>query len=818
MSDARYTRKKGLFFRAIDSLLSHTFRFINTEEEVADDGTVKLKDRCPWHKLWVIFGLPNLIGLRVDLRKNNLHDTDGDLTQPKVDFSPEFVEDDLVDDESLLKKLQASPTDPVSAYLWGRFSDYAKALLPKLQAKVQNQLSSESKATIDRQQSETEKLAVLQIRSLLVAELNKVLRQDKPIPGDLCKDIQLSPQTVGLSGQNPRGDDLGWLNRWLLEDAYTLELRRNRERKRVCPFHGGPFSTYQRTEDGTMNNLSYPAMGCRFSRLGHNMLSKRPISDEPGLLHPDPLVISERLLSRGNNFKPATTLNLLAGAWIQFQVHDWFSHENEHQDAGRDIRLKPAGSWPPKDMGPEYDKLVEQNGGDMVIPRTATDPTNAFPLNARTPAFRNKDPQWWDASQIYGESVQETLRLRTNPNTFELCPIGQLYLDERKLLPRNENGHVLSGFTDNWWTGTELLHTLFAQEHNAICARLHEKEKDLNDQEIFETARLINCAIMAKIHSVEWTPGIIDHPSIHAALDTNWMGLLGHVLRGFVGGTRAEKTARALAPWLPEGLRDVLTGIPLSEADLTGAPYALSEEFNAVYRLHPLIPDEVPIRRVGQKEPEKSYPMIDIAFTKSRRPLDDGATMDDIVYSFGIANPGQVTIQNYPDFLRKLQVPADLENGRTRDQVLDLAAVDIIRDRERGVPRYNEFRRQLRMPVPNDWYEMSGGRPEVAKALKEIYEDKLEDVDNMVGMFCEKLPEGFGFSDTAFRIFILMASRRLSCDRFFTSDYTAEFYTQTGLDWIAETGMREVIARHHPKVGELIPKGQNPFAPWVKKA
>jgi hypothetical protein len=40
-----------------------------------------------------------------------------------------------------------------------------------------------------------------------------------------------------------------------------------------------------------------------------------------------------------------------------------------------------------------------------------------------------------------------------------------------------------------------------------------------------------------------------------------------------------------------------------------------------------------------------------------------------------------------------------------------------------------------------------------------------------VGMYAEPLPPGFGFSDTAFRVFILMASRRLKSDRFFTSDF-----------------------------------------------
>ena len=58
----------------------------------------------------------------------------------------------------------------------------------------------------------------------------------------------------------------------------------------------------------------------------------------------------------------------------------------------------------------------------------------------------------------------------------------------------------------------------------------------------------------------------------------------------------------------------------------------------------------------------------------------------------------------------------------------------------------------------------------------------------MVGLMCEPLPKGFGFSDRAFRIFILMASRRLKSDRFYTDDYTPEIYTQAG--WIGSRTTR----------------------------
>src|SRR3989442_11229461 len=89
----------------------------------------------------------------------------------------------------------------------------------------------------------------------------------------------------------------------------------------------------------------------------------------------------------------------------------------------------------------------------------------------------------------------------------------------------------------------------------------------------------------------------------------------------------------------------------------------------------------------------------------------------------------------------------------------ELTAIDILRDRERGVPRYNEFRRLLRKDPVKSFEELAGD-PAVAEAIRKVYNGDLEKVDLMVGLYAEPLPEGFGFSETAFRIFVLMASRR----------------------------------------------------------
>jgi hypothetical protein len=104
--------------------------------------------------------------------------------------------------------------------------------------------------------------------------------------------------------------------------------------------------------------------------------------------------------------------------------------------------------------------------------------------------------------------------------------------------------------------------------------------------------------------------------------------------------------------------------------------------------------------------------------------------------------------------------------------------------------------------------------PQWARELEEVYGGDIDRVDLMAGLYAEKPPEGFGFSDTAFRIFILMASRRLKSDRFFTTDYRPEVYTPAGLAWINQNGMKTVLQRHLPELTPAFQSVPNAFAPW----
>src|SRR4051812_11917759 len=266
-----------------------------------------------------------------------------------------------------------------------------------------------------------------------------------------------------------------------------------------------------RTIDGTYNDLEDPLMGSLGSRFGRNVPLDHAYPDpDDRLLEPNPRRISRELLTR-EQFQPATTLNLLAGAWIQFEVHDWFSHgKNEEENPWR-VPLADDDDWPER---------------PMQIARARPDPS-ADPDGP--PTFVTDDTHWWDGSQIYGRDPAFADAVRSGEH-------GKLRLDEQGLPPRDLEAHVdVTGVAGNFWVGLALLHTLFMREHNAICDHLRAAHPQLSDDELYDRARLVNAALMAKIHTVDWTPAIIAHPTTVLALRANWWGLEGAWLDRHLG-------------------------------------------------------------------------------------------------------------------------------------------------------------------------------------------------------------------------------------------------------------------------------------------
>ncbi|MCG5212899.1 peroxidase family protein [Streptosporangium sp. KLBMP 9127] len=521
----------------------------------------------------------------------------------------------------------------------------------------------------------------------------------------------------------------------------------------------------RRTADGSFNDVGHPTMGMAGTRFGRNVPLDRTHAEPPmRLMTPNPRLVSRRLMTR-TRFQPAESLNVLAAAWLQFMIRDWFSHGRSPSEDPWTIPLEPDDDWPRP---------------PLTIPRVCPDATRPPGYDGPVTSL-NTASSWWDMSLIYGNGIEEQRAVRTGSG-------GRLRARPRGVRPM-AGGETDPALEPGFWLGLVMLHTLFTREHNAICDRLHAEYPGWGDDELFERARLINAALVAKIHTVEWTPAVISHPTAVLGLRANWWGLASE---------RITKTLGRLSP------NETISGIPGSPTDHFGVPFSITEEFVAVYRMHPLMPDDYSLRAALDDSGIRRCTLRDLAGPAALE-VASAVPAADLLYSFGTEHPGAIVLRNFP---RTLQ-----EFLRPDGQPVDLAATDILRCRELGVPRYNEFRRLLHL-TPARSFDTLTDDPALAATLHEVYEGRLEDVDLTVGMFAERRPKGFAFSDTAFRVFILMASRRLNSDRFLTTDYAERVYTRTGLDWIADTTMISVLLRHHPELRPALHRVPNAFAPW----
>jgi hypothetical protein len=539
-----------------------------------------------------------------------------------------------------------------------------------------------------------------------------------------------------------------------------------------------------RTADGSYNDLAQPAMGMTGARFGRNVALKYAYGEGPEtLLKPNPRLISSELLAR-RAFQPVPHLNLLTAAWLQFMTHDWFSHGDNDPARPIDVPLPEGDTW---QGGPT------NRPGHMSVHATLADQQRTGADEGMPATFRNHVTHWWDGSQVYGSDEARVRQMRSDPSGAQLAD-GLLYLDAAGLLGLDgKEGVELAGFNESWWLGLSILTNVFVREHNAIARHLRIDYPDATGDWIFGKARLVNAALMAKIHAVEWTPAILDTPVLRAGMRGNWWGLLGEAYEKAHGR---------------KGLGERITGIPASECDHHGVPFAMTEEFVAVYRMHSLLPDELVFRRHASDAVFDRRGLSQCVGAHTREVYAD-ATLADVVYSFATMNAGAQRLHNYPNTLRRLTLQGP------KPHVLDLAAIDILRDRERGVPRYCEMRRQLRMNVPATFDELTGGDHQAARKLAAVYQS-VEEVDLLVGCLAEPLPAGFGFSDTAFRIFVLMATRRLKSDRFFTDDFHEGIYTPEGMAWIQDNGLHSVLARHFPELRPKIARVKNAFQPWPR--
>jgi Animal haem peroxidase len=637
-------------------------------------------------------------------------------------------------------------------------------------------------------------------------------------------------------------------------------------------------------------------------------------------------------------YNKAPFFNVLAAFWIQFMTHDWFSHLEEARNDQSHVMSsvgctservdgveRPITPERATQLGCRPDDKMEA----ALIADASAPPT--FEYQGRTrlerayKTTRNTVTAWWDASQLYGYDERSRRRVRRDPADaakLMMLPVRGAadrlgYLPEFAPACAAEAaatpcdpiqpewvGQEATAFPDNWSIGMSFFHNLFVREHNLIVDAFRDRARAqpdpdadsglrdpsnpsqpipygaVSNDELFEIARLIVAAEIAKIHTIEWTTQLLYDEPLYVAMNSNWSGLFGDdggasritrsILAALSQSPRAREANQLYAAFAAG------SGIVGSrDTNHFGAPFNFPEEFISVYRLHPLVPDMIEFRDIGEPDViRRRIPVIDTFRDKATTQMRAGG-LANWALSMGRQRLGALTLQNHPQFLQNLDLRPRL------DTEIDVAALDIIRDRERGIPRFNEFRRQIglrQLTSFDDFIDrrLLEGSPELEAqrkliaTLREVYGqhtcdaskiittaqrqpngkkindclghddgtvvDNIEDVDLVVGYLAEMTrPHGFAISETQFHIFILNASRRLFSDRFFTSDFRPAFYTQFGIDWVMNNGptvqwedgapnghrqemlpLKRILLRAVPELAPELRHVVNSFDPWAR--
>jgi hypothetical protein len=622
------------------------------------------------------------------------------------------------------------------------------------------------------------------------------------------------------------------------------------------------------------------------------------------------------------DYKKAPFFNVLAAYWIQFMTHDWFSHlrEGHNDDAKMSVgcasqrvnnQEQPVTAEQAAKLGCRPNDKVDVGFVAQHEPAPTFEHEGKPYLSRAHRTTENTVTAWWDASQIYGFDELSLKRVKRDPNdsakllmvqrgkqsgagenkgylpVFNSCENAKEGCVADPIHPAWK-GQEAAAFADNWTIGLSFFHNLFAREHNLFVDTFRAKAaaapqadsglrnpakpeqvipyQKVSDEELFQVARLVVAAEIAKIHTTEWTTQLLYDEPMFLGMNANWNGLLekdnpvSKLLEKIVVNhlakspdeTKANQFYSVFASGAgifglgshryedrPGIIRDSLHKKDIWDlrnpehvnggTNHFGSPFNFPEEFTTVYRLHPLLPDLLEFRELQTPNlVSKKIPVVSTFRDKATQAMTDGG-LGNWALSMGRQRLGLLTLQNHAQFLQNL----DLPRLQSETNKIDIAALDLIRDRERGVPRFNEFRRQYGLTqltsfddFINKWEKDKKEQNDqkiLVGILREVYGqhkcdsskvitdaqlnpdgsaindclghpngtmvDNIEDVDTVVGWLSEfTRPHGFAISETQFHVFILNASRRLFSDRFFTSSFRPEFYSTLGHQWVMNNG------------------------------
>ncbi|CAG8720098.1 19086_t:CDS:2, partial [Dentiscutata erythropus] len=350
----------------------------------------------------------------------------------------------------------------------------------------------------------------------------------------------------------------------------------------------------------------------------------------------------------------------------------------------------------------------------------------------------NLNSSYLDLAPLYGNNQKQQNSVRTFKNGL-LKP--DTFADPRILLQPPGVGSML---------------ILFSRNHNFIAEQLKRQNKLRLDEDIFQTARLINCGYYMKI-------------------------IIHNYLRTILGLDQTTSEWH-LDPRYSYNDSWLLQSLP------TGIGNQVSLEYNYVYRWHSTITEddaawiERKFREVLQDDIAKVDPD---KFHKKVENWLDGLDEDPFEWSFG--NLIRDSDGNYADFDIAINLIKGTENvagafgARGIPEIFRVIEVSGIKSaRGLGLCSLNDFRRFLNLKPYSSFEDMMGlesSDNQILKDLKRLYNNNIENVELYPGLIAEKTKPAnnigsmVAFSYTISHAILSDTVNFIRNDRFYTDEF-----------------------------------------------
>ncbi|TJY61043.1 peroxiredoxin [Sinimarinibacterium sp. CAU 1509] len=499
-----------------------------------------------------------------------------------------------------------------------------------------------------------------------------------------------------------------------------------------------------RAIDGAGNNPNDPTMG----EAGHPLLREADaafadgFSAPAGPERPNPRAVSSGVCRQDVSRPNRRGASDFLWQWGQFLDHD-LSRSPEASPK------EPLGiPVPPGD--PQFDPGVT---GAVVIDfnRSSFDPLSG--INGPREQM-NTLTAYIDASNVYGSDPVRADALRTHDGT------GRLRISPQGFLPFNDAGFdnapspndsslFLAGdVRANEQLGLTAMHTLFVREHNLVADRIHQRDPALSDERIYQRARAIVGAEVQAITYNEFLPI-----------------LLGPGVLAPYAGYDADVNARMMNEFTSVAFRvgHSMVSPVLRRLESEGASVAAGD---------------LPLRD---------------AYFQPQRLLTDGG-IDPILR--GLASQ---TAQEIDPF-----IVDDLRNflfGSPGSGGLDLAALNIQRGRDHGMPSYNGMRLAFGLPAKTRFDEISSD-PEIVQRLQQTY-GSVDLIDPWIGGLSEDHVPGALVGELFIRIIADQFERLRDGDRYWYQNPDIQMLTPEDRSRVESTTLARVI-RDNTAIGNEI--------------